>query len=69
MLAFHDDFACSGDCRVHFTLIAQSSYKQSRASIDKPLRETLMQNVGKPVLYGTRAFLPMGCTLNPVGPV
>ena len=67
MLAFNDDFAGCGDCRVHFTLIAQSSYKQSRASIDKPLRQPLMQNVGKPVLDGAGAFLPVDGALNPVG--
>ena len=28
-----------------------------------------MQNIRKPVLDGTRALLPVGCTLNPVGPM
>ena len=61
-----DDFAGSGDCRVHFTLIAQSSYKQGRTSIDKPLRQTLMQSIGKPVFDGAGALLPVNRALNPV---
>ena len=42
VLAFNSDFARSGDRCRHFTLILQSSYKQGRASIDKPLRQTLV---------------------------
>ena len=45
MFALDNDLARFGDRRRHFTLIAQSSYKQCRSSIDKPLRQTLMQHV------------------------
>ena len=45
MFALDNDLARFGDRRRHFTLIAQSSYKQRRSSIDKPLRQTLMQHV------------------------
>ena len=66
MLALDYDLARFGDRRRHFTLIAQSSYKQCRASIDKPLRQTLVQHIGQPVLDRARALLPVLGALNPV---
>ena len=69
MLALDCDLAGCGDRCRHFTLIAQSSYKQGRTSIDKPLRQTLVQGVGKSVLDGARTLLPVACALNPVGTV
>ena len=69
MLALDRDLARFGDRRRHFTLIAQSSYKQRRPSIDKPLRQTLVQHVGKLVLDRARALLPVRGALDPVGPV
>jgi hypothetical protein len=60
-------FARCSDRRAHFTLIAQSSYKQSRTSIDKPLHQPLVQDVGKLVLDCPRAFLPVRRPLDPVG--
>ena len=59
MLSFDRHLARRSDRRRHFTLIAQSSYKQGRPSIDKPLRQTLVQYVRKLVFDRARPLLPM----------
>ena len=54
MLPLDRDLARRSDRRRHFTLIAQSSYKQGRPSIDKPLRQALVQHIRQLVLDRTR---------------
>ena len=66
MLTLDRDLARRSDRRRHFTLIAQSSYKQGRPSIDKPLRQALVQDIRKLVLDRPGTFLPMHRPLCPV---
>jgi hypothetical protein len=69
IFALHQHLAVARHRRHKILVLAQSLHQDACAAVDEPLRQTLMQSVGKLILYRTRALLPMRRILEPVRPV
>ena len=69
MLALDHDGAVFLDCGHQLLLLFQPLHQYAGAAVDKSLRQSRMQGVGKSILHRARAFPPMAGIIKPIRPV
>src|SRR5690606_17854202 len=69
IFAFDQNLAIAVYSRHKILILAQTFHQDAGAPIDKALRQSLVERVRQPILYITRALLPMRWIVKPIGPV